>query len=161
MARPRALRQRKTSYGRSSRSSPRQTSYDFGVPIGIGYKTGRRALTPTRSVPRSVLPSYSARSFSLRLTPGPFRRAPVRSIVVVRKVDSIPRVRSRTLRYQLKDLALPRNPELRSDDYNFCRQRSMRKGVMFALDVAGRKWGRGGPNMRHSRRGESSNFTCR
>lgn len=53
-------------------------------------------------------------------------------------------------------LTLKYNPQLR-----VCVSRSVRKQVMFALRVAGRRWNRGGPDMRNNRRSVSSAFSCR
>lgn len=41
-----------------------------------------------------------------------------------------------------------------------CSRRAKRREVMFARDVAGRKWGRGGPKMRNARFSISSQYRC-
>lgn len=42
-----------------------------------------------------------------------------------------------------------------------CEARGQRREVMFARDVAGRKWGRGGPKMRGARFTVESQYACR
>lgn len=157
----RTLRQRRTSYGSSPRRSPRQTSWDLAVPIGIGYKTGRRATAARRSLPRSVLPSLNPWVISPRLIPSGLERRPVRPIVQVVGRANVQRfARDPTISRIQRDFRIPRNPAIPAKKYNHCQIRSRRKSVMFALDVAGRKWGRGGPKMRGARRNSFSNYSC-
>lgn len=63
-----------------------------------------------------------------------------------------------------KPLSKPRekkNPPMPRLKANPCQQRERRKTVLFSLGIAGRGWGRGGPNMVGARRGPLSNHTCR
>lgn len=44
---------------------------------------------------------------------------------------------------------------------NTCKDRATRKQIMFAKNVAGRKWGSGGgPSMKNARRSVESGYTC-
>lgn len=42
-----------------------------------------------------------------------------------------------------------------------CAKRDTRTQVLFALKVAGRRWGSGGPSMQNARRSEDSNVSCK
>lgn len=152
---------RRTSLGMARPSPHRKTSRVFAYPIGIGYKTGRRASPATRrSLPRSVLPSPTVLVRNGHPFQAPFIRRPVRTVVSVPVRTARRAVSNGTSWIQPRDLALPRNPELKTKHYNFCQLRKRRRSVLFSLDVAGRKWGRGGPGMRSVRRTELSNYTC-
>lgn len=51
--------------------------------------------------------------------------------------------------------------QLASQESTPCRQREKRRQIMFALNVAGRKWGpSGGPNMKNAKRTSMSYYTC-
>lgn len=157
MARKRQ-RQRTTSYGRAA--PPRQTSYQVGVFKGLG-QTGRRSTITRRSLPRSVLPSLNPWAVSPRLYPGGLERRPVRPLVRVVGTRGTQSRRISTVSFRPRDLGLARNPELKTKITTPCQIRAQRKEIMFAHNVAGRKWGRGGPKMRGARKTVFSNYTCR
>lgn len=152
-------RQRTTSYGRVA--PPRQTSSVGVFKIGNSYMTGRRTLSARRSLPRSVLPSLVPWHFGPTVRPGAPVRRPARPVVQVIGTRAIPARRISTRLFNPRDLALTRNPVVKSKNYTPCQMREQRKEVLFSLRVAGKKWGRGGPRMENSRRTLFSNYTCR
>lgn len=137
------------------RRPPRQTSYSEGASVTFG-RTSRR--TSSLLLPRTVAPAFPALVWNTRFRPGAVARRPGRTVVQVVGTRGIqdPR-RSPTIR-RIERIA--RNPVIRTEDNSICRTREKRKEVMFAQGVAGRKWGRGGPNMKRARRSLKSQYTC-
>lgn len=86
-------------------------------------------------------------------------------------LSDISRFRSR-LRFQPPNLTPPRRIAIRSkqlrslvrpflsDMKSPCVRRRERSQVMFALKVAGRRWGSGGPRMDRARRSVFSSYSC-
>lgn len=134
------------------------------LPKGASVMVGRPSLTRPSNNPL-LLPRPKAvatltrfdqlRRLQAELTWSRRRRysQPVVNSAPTRKLT-----RPHLVRSILTRLARPSvDPRVRSP----CLSRSERKQVLFARQVAGRKWGRGGPYMKNSRRTHLSYFTCR
>lgn len=118
--------------------------------------TGRRQWRPpslsTLMLPRSETPVLDGqrrlndlRSFLAVLrTPRQPNRLPV----------AVYRALGREARREL--LRAPQMPPYRTP----CARRGVRREVMFARQVAGRRWGAGGPDMRNARRTVESQYSC-
>lgn len=138
------------------------------------YQRTARSRPFSAIAPRSGVPTYST-SRAYRL-PRPYAPAQAGRVMtdfsratglpIIRVADSVLRRVQRT-RQTLKQRVregrhaprIFRNPVIKRSE-TVCKKRNRRKEVLFALGVAGRPWGRGGPDMRHARRDESSNTTC-
>lgn len=126
------------------------------VPVGSASRPGRELSFASRNsllLPRAIAsaPSSAHKQFhDLQIRRARIRRTAPYSVPVKRQI----------LRraVQLMELRTPSLAKLTSP----CVRRAKRRQVMFANQVAGRKWGRGGgPDMRRARHNETSSFKCR
>lgn len=127
-----------------------------GNLLGASVRTGRDFLFASRNpllLPRSyaaAIPTGAERYRDLEAIRRRFtRQAPVRRVPVSRQVQ---RRHNQLLSASRPFLNASQTP---------CKRRAVRREVVFAQAVAGRRWGNGGPNMFRARRGVSSSYTCR
>lgn len=103
------------------------------VPLGL---SPREVWRPTVR-PAEALRSRSDRTAAWVVQPGVTPRASLRRVRL-----------------------LPLGKPVLSERATPCRRRSVRKQVLFSKDVAGRRWGRGGPVMRDARYTVDSQYSC-
>lgn len=137
------------------------------LSIGDSSTSGRRARVPASRNPL-LLPRSMAVAFPGRVQDLAYRSSRVRVYRSPpgrsqgRRPDNLllqqiawlkARRSSRVARAELIRPSL--NPRT-----TLCQKRHIRKSVLFSLNVAGKGWGSGGPNMRRARRTPSSQFSC-
>lgn len=88
-------------------------------------------------------PLVDLRSRSDRITPT-WSKGPLRSRSAIR----------------LSKPVIPLAKPVLSDKTSLCDRRKKRAEVLFSKGIAGRKWGRGGPNMRGARYSTDSFYKC-
>jgi len=156
---PNSRRRRTTTYSPPVATRPRQPPI-----LATAEVSGREPSFAVRLVrtPRDVLPRILNGSLAQLLVRQPFEPLPARPRPVSRQITR-PIQPSRPVINKLaaKSLKTLREVNLPYVGHsNLCTQRADRRSAMFAKQVAGKKWGAGGPSMKHAKRTPESSYRC-
>lgn len=149
------MARRSRSRRRSVRTAPRPSqaiAFDSGAIPSLASRVSR--------LPRiTAAASYARRIEPYRALPRRMAQDLLRALRV-QSTRSAKRSLSQRVPEGLLAPRISRNPKI-SRSQSVCQRRQRRKETMFALGVAGRRWGRGGPRMQRARHTYESSYTCR